>query len=178
MKNKIWEAKFEDRNIRIINQASIFPFRNREFLEVDGQLVATGKGRLLAEFVIIKALVEFSGVTRQVEVRIAGLKGRFFTTGCHILIDGMLVGGDTEKTLILPNIAEARTRYHHQPRQFIRRFFIRNVLEEGLPFAALMLVFITPQSLVGGLFFFVLGLIGFGFSIAWMNWRSLRPALQ
>ncbi|MFZ4985066.1 MAG: hypothetical protein ACOYLF_06355 [Blastocatellia bacterium] len=178
MKNKIWEAEFEGRNIRITNRASMFPFHNRECLEVDDQLVATGKARLLAEFVIIKALVEFSGVTRQVEVRIAGLKGRFFTTGCHILIDGMLVGGDTERTLILPDIAEARTRYLHQPRQFIRRFFIRNVLEEGLPFAALMLLITTPQSVVEGLFFFVCGLIGFGLTIAWMNWRSLRPALQ
>ncbi len=184
MKDRIWEFEYEGRHLRVTNRFSFFPLRSEELLEVDGQVVATGKGGLLSEFAIIEARVDFAGVERQVEIRIAPKRQapwRLWTMGCHILIDGVLVGGDTSATLVLPELAElvkARTSYREQPRQFIWRLLVRSIVFEGLPFALLMLALNTPDSLSEALVYLVFNAIPFGSLTAWMSWRSLRSTLQ
>jgi hypothetical protein len=178
MKDKIWEIEFGGRQIRVINRFSIFPPRHGEYLEVDGQLVAKGNGGLLSEFAIIVAQVDFAGVERQVEVRIAEVKRRFCRVGCHILIDGQLVGGDTSEILLLPELDHARQSHREHPRQFFHKFIIRHFIGEGFPLALLISLISKPHSLLEGLVLFSVTMCLAGSFFAWMTWRSLKPALK
>lgn len=178
MKDKTWEVEFEGRQLRVTNRHSLFPPRTGEYLEVDGQLVATGSCSWLSEFSVIEAQLSFAGTERKVEVQIAPIKGKLFTMGCHILIDGTLIGGDAGSSLVIPELTQARASYRADSRQFIRQLFTRHLLAEGLPFALLMLVITKPASFVEGAMVLLLTTITFGALTGWMTWRSLRTAVQ
>ena len=180
MKDKTWEVEFEGRQLRVTNRHSLFPPRTGEYLEVDGQLVATGSCSWLSEFSLIEVQLSFAGIERQVEVYIAPIKGKLFTMGCHILIDGTLIGGDTESTLVIPDLAQARASYLTNPRRFIRRLFTSHVISGSLMVALLLVDFTKLASIVDWLtaiLIVAISSIALGSLTGWIEWRSLRDRL-
>ena len=174
MKDKIWELEFEGRQIRVTNCFTLLPPRSAEILEVDGQLVARGKGGFMSEYSIIETRVDFAGVERQIEVQIAPVQGKLWAVGCKILIDGELVGGDTTATLLIPDLRQDRAEYQANPRRFVRQLVRRKLLIESLPLALAMLIIYQPTSLVQGVVLLLINIIIFGLLTGWHAWYSFR----
>lgn len=105
MKDKVWEIDFDGHKIKAINKFSFFPPCTSEILEIDGVVIEHTKGSLCRSYQTIIAKHYFSGVEREIEVRIAQKWGSL-RTGCQVLIDGDLVGGD--KAIQYPDPEEAK----------------------------------------------------------------------
>ncbi|MFM8392320.1 MAG: hypothetical protein ACKOB4_00145 [Acidobacteriota bacterium] len=174
MKDKIWEVEFEGRLIRVTNRFSILPPRTAEILEVDGQVVARGKGGFLSEYSIIEARIDFAGVERQIEVQIAPLRGKSWAVGCYILIDGRLVGGDTTATLLIPDLQHARAAYQADPRRFLRQLVLRRFLNEILPLAIAVLIIYWPTTIMQGMVYLLINILIIGLLSGWHAWHSFR----
>jgi hypothetical protein len=174
MKDKIWEVEFEGRQIRVTNRFTLFPPRSAEILEVDGQFVAQGKGGFLSEYSIIETRIDVAGVEKQIEVRLAPVRGRTWAVGCHILIDGVLVGGDTTATLLIPDLHKARAEYQANPRRFVRQLVQRKFLIEILPLALAMLIIYQPKSIMQGVELLLINILIFGLLTGWQSWHSFR----
>jgi len=174
MKDKIWEVEFEGRQLRVTNRFSLLPPRTAEILEVDGQVVARGKGGFMSEYSIIEARIDFAGVVRQVEIQIAPLQGKSWAVGCHVFIDGRLVGGDTTATLLIPDLKNARAAYQADPRRFVRQLVLRHFLIEILPFALVMLIVYWPTTIMQGMVYLLINILIIGLLTGWQAWHSFR----
>lgn len=174
MKNKTWDVDYGGRRIRVINRISILPPRTSEAMEVDGAIVAEGKGGFLRTFAILKADVDFNGVRKQVEARIAQKVGSA-KTGCHILVDRELVGGDLEAKLSMPDPDTAKKQYAQGATRYL---LTTGLLGYGLPFALLMTMFNRPESMSALIIQFLVQFFGFGLLMGWFMWRSIKSQAE
>jgi hypothetical protein len=174
MKDKIWDIEHGGRRIRVINRISILPPRTSEALEIDGKLVAENQGNLLRMFSILGAEVEFHGTRKQVEARIAQKVG-IPRTGCHILVNDELVGGDIETSLALPDLDAAKKQYAQGATRYI---LTSGLFGYGLPFALLMTIFNRPESTTGLIIGFLIQFFGFGLAMGWVMWRSIKSRAE
>ncbi len=174
MKDKVWELTYEGRLIRAVNRCSLFPPRTSERLEVDGEVIDQNNGGFLRMFSILRGTVDFAGVKRVVEARIAS-KRSGLSTGCHILVDDVLVGGDTRRTLQIPD-AELAQR---QLKKGVLAYLVKTgFLLYGLPFAIGMTLFNQPENVLIGSVIFAFYILFFGGIMGWLSWRSLQSQAQ
>jgi len=174
MSDKSWETEHCGRRIRITNRLSFLPPHTSEVLEVDGAVVKENKGSFLRMFSVLESDVEFAGVKKHVEARIAQ-KVNGFRTGCHILVDGKLVGGDTKVQLNMPDLETAKNQYAHGPVRYIAR---NGLLSYGLPFAFLMTFFNTPETMTATIVTFTMHLVLFGVGMGWFMWQTLKSRVE
>lgn len=174
MSDKIWEVDHQGRRIRVTNRISFVPPRTSEVLEVDGTIVKENKGSFLHMFSILESDVEFGGTKKHVEVQIAQKVGGF-QTGCHILVNDELVGGDTGVQLNVPDLETAKKQYAQGAFRYITRI---GLLKYGLPFAALMTLFNRPETMTDMTIAFTKYLVVFGGGMGWFMWRSLKSRVE
>ncbi|MDR4469864.1 MAG: hypothetical protein MRJ68_16465 [Nitrospira sp.] len=174
MRDKSWEAEHCGRRIRITNRLSFLPPHTSEVLEVDGVVVKENKGGFLRMFSVLERDVEFAGVKKHVEARIAQKVGSY-RTGCHILVDGVLVGGDIGVQLNLPDLEAAKKLYVQGAVRYITR---AGLLTYGLPFALLMTLFNAPETVTDTIVTFTTHLVLFGGGMGWFMWQSLKSRVE
>ena len=170
MKDKVWEFTYEGRFIRAVNRCSLFPPRTSDRLEVDGEVIDQNNGGFLRLFSVLRGTVDFAGVKRVVEARIAA-KRNGLSTGCHIFVDDALVGGDKRRTLQIPDAELAQK----QLKKGVLAYLVKTgFLLYGLPFAIGMTLFNQPDNLLIGSLIFVFYILFFGGIMGWLSWRSLK----
>jgi len=109
MKDRIWEADYRGRTLRVVNRWALRPPRMNETLEVEGREVAARRGGFVRLRATLRAAVGLEGTTRRDEARIAQRAGSP-RTGCHVLADGELVGGEVGNRLQYPVPEIARSQ--------------------------------------------------------------------
>lgn len=174
MRDKSWETEHCGRRIRITNRLSFIPTHTSEVLEVDGAVVKENKGSFLRMFSVLESDVEFAGVKKHVEARIAQKVGSLLM-GCHILVNGELVGGDVGVQLNLPDLEAAKKLYAQGAVQYITRTGLPSY---GLPFALLMTLFNTPETMTATIVTFTTHLVLFGGGMGWFMWQSLKARVE
>lgn len=170
MKDKVWETQYEGKTLRVTNRVSFFPPRTSEHLQVDGETVNENRGGFLRMNSTLRTQLDLGGSTKQIEVRIAQKEGSL-QTGCHILVDGVIVGGDIDNKLKYPDPGVAKALYAQGPARFI---IMTGFLRYGLPFAITMAFLGTPAGLLATVVTFAAQLVFFGGAMGWFMWRSLE----
>ncbi len=168
MKDKIWEVKFNNSVIKVINKVSLFPPKTSEMLVVDGNLIKQVSGRFFSSISVFNANYTFDNVEKQIEVRIA-LKTGSLRTGAQIYVDGEFVGGDAR--IQCPNPYEMMRQYKlGYPRYFVTTGLIR----DGLPFAIFMTLFNLTDLTLTTLWRFLFHMIFFGGFMSYLSWREIK----
>ncbi len=170
MKDKVWEIDFDGHKIKAINKCSFFPPRTSEVLEIDGVVIEHTKGNLFKFYTTIVAKHYFSGVEREVEVRIAQKRGSL-RTGCQVLIDGDLVGGD--KAIQYPDPEEAKEQLE---KGYLQYFLSVGLLCYGLPFAITMSFLDRSYPIATIALKFAFHALFFGGIMSYFYWRSMKSS--
>lgn len=175
MKDQTWQVEHRGRVIRATNRFSLFPPRTSEVLEMDGVVMAQHQGGFFRTDSILDANVEWDGVSRHVQARIGPKRAANIFPGCHILVDGVRVGGDAAVELRIPDLQEAH-RLHAQGA--LRYMVVKGLLQYGLPFGFFMSLLRWPgwgeESWAQWVSGFVFHALAFGAVIGWLEWRSLK----
>lgn len=174
MKPKHWSVEHEGHLIRATNQHLLWPPFTRERLEVDGVTVAEGKLGAVSHFATLSARVELAGRPRHVEARLGNKLGRL-VTGCHLLVDGELIGGDADEEIDHPTPEQAREEFEGG---FVGTLLGGRMLMTGLPYGAVVVLFQRPPTAFLALVDFALLTVMFGGSMCWVYWRSLRQQVE
>ena len=171
MKDKTWSVEYRGHSIRAINKLSFFPLKTSELLEIDGVLIKEVKGSMFRLNSTIFAKHNFSGEEHEVEIRIALKKGGA-GTGCQILIDGELIGGDEAIQYPDPRLAEGQIK-----KGFVRYFLTNGLLNFGVPFGVLMALInkVDPISTMAWKFAF--HAIFFGLAMSYFSWRGIKSRI-
>jgi len=173
MKANEWTATVDGHEIRATNHYTFLPPRTHETLEIDGTEVARGHLGWFALFSSLNVRAEISGRSRHIEARL-GQKLPGFFVGCHILVDGALVGGDVDIAIGAPDKDQAIEEH----RGGIAGLAIGRILAFGLPYAVMMSFLDPPDDpawLIGRFLGFALM---FGGGMAAIYWRSLRAQIR
>jgi hypothetical protein len=173
MRDKVWQLEHGGRRVRVTNRVSLLPPRTSEALQIDDEVAAENHGNVLRTFSVLGCDAEFAGMKKRVEARIARKAGGF-GTGCHILVDGELVGGDVWAKLALPDLEAARKQYQRGAARFIVQ---TGLLTYGLPFAILMIFFNAPGTVAAAILAFLMHLLLFGGAMGWFMWLTVKSRI-
>lgn len=168
MGTKTWAAEIEGNEILVTNYYSLLKWETCESLEVNGKLVQQRKGSLFRTSSYLTSTITTTSGERTLGVLI-GMLG--FGARCHILLDDVLVAGDTDTNLNIPTIQEWKEIKAAGISKFILR---RGIVAMGLPYAALMTLFGSGDlELLGKVAMFVFYLLFFGVSMGYSQWWSI-----
>lgn len=172
MKDKVWEVDFDGHKIRAINKISIFPPRTSEVLEVDDTVIKHVKGSFFRMHSTIKTTYDFSGVERKVEARMAQKTGSV-RTGCQVLIDGDLVGGDD--VIQYPDPEKDKKQFE---KGYLRYFLTVGLLNYGLPYAIMMLFLGGDKPAITIFWMFAFHALFVGGVVSYVTWRGIKSRVS
>ena len=155
------------------NAWTLLPPRTLERLEVDGVAVAEGRLGWTGSFATLSARVDLGGRSRHLEARLA--QAGAFSIGCHVLVDGELVGGDVHSDIVHPTPERAR-ELHEQG--FLGMLLSGSLLRYGLPYAFVMTLLQRPDTAAGALGQFAALMLMFGIPMSWLEWRSICQQIE
>lgn len=120
---KQWKTQWDGHPIRVEHDDAWGKGETRIF--VDGVRVHRAEGNIWNEPDSCESEFEDENGTHRIKVKISSALMR---ERCHIFIDGELIGGDTDKKLILPAAPETRLALSKQKKQLQRELFFRAVV--------------------------------------------------
>jgi hypothetical protein len=168
--NKVWELEYQGHKIKVIDKFSLFTLKTSEYLEIDGKIVAKNKGSNMRTISTLVHKIDINGKETFIEARIA-LKTYGSSTGCHILINGDLVGGDKKSKI---QFTDHETSKRILEKGFARFFLTTGLLRFGLPFAILITLVIRGETITEIVWRFTFNALLFGVFIAYIQWRGLK----
>jgi len=168
MGTKSWTADYQGHRITVRNHFQWLPMKTWESLEISGRPEIRQAGGLFRGAAIMFAPLDTDAGAVRLEVRLAQVVGGV-RTGCHILVDGKLIGGDTDKEL---NYPDPRTWEAVRARGLLRFLAIRGVARMGVPFALVMMLTNRNATISVRLVVFVLQALFFGTVMGYLFWRS------
>lgn len=159
MSARSWTVEFEGQRITVTNHIRWFPPKTWETLSVDDTVHVRNDGSLFRMAETLYARVRSSRGPGLLEARIGQLAGRF-RMGCHIFVDGELIGGDVDGKLFYPDPKQ----WESLEKQGLAKFLLlRGILAMGVPYALAMVVFTRrPGTLAENAVAFVFYALFFG----------------
>ncbi len=171
MINKAWELEYQGHKIKVTDKFRLLTLQTSECLEIDGKIVAENKGfGSRKTFSTLFHKIDINGKETFIEAHIS-LKTYRSSTGCHIFINGDLVGGDKKSKILFTNYETSKRILE---KGFVRFFFTTGLLRFGLPFAFLMTLFYIGDTITEIVWRFTFYALLFGVSIAYIQWRGLE----
>jgi hypothetical protein len=168
MGTKTWSANYQGHRIVVTNHFQWFPMRTWECLHLPGQPVQRSDGSVFPTSATVFGWLDAASGKVLVEARIGHVVGGL-RAGCHILVDGVLIGGDVDKKL-----------NHHDPKSWnetrekgvVRFLATRGLLGMGLPFALMMMFINDTGEGIARLLLFVFHAVFFGGAMGLFFWRA------
>ncbi len=170
MINKVWELEYQGHKIKVTDKFSILTLKTSEYLEIDGKIVAENKGSKRRSFSTLVHKIDINGKEAFVEAHIS-LKTYGTSTGCHIFINGDLVGGDKESKILFTNYETSKKIFE---KGFVRFFFTTGLLRFGIPVAIPMILITRGNTITEIVRRFTFYALLFGVFIAYIQWRDLK----
>lgn len=170
MGTRTWVADYQGQRIVVTSHMKWFPMKVWECLQLPGQKERRQDGSLLRMSATMFGELETNEGPAFVEVRFAQLVGSL-RSGCHIFINGALVGGDVDKKINYPD----PSAWEEIRRRGMLRFIAeRGVLRMGLPYAFLMILMNQNASGWGKVVQFAFYALGFGGIMGALSWRTAK----
>lgn len=170
MISKVWELEYQGHKIKVTEKLSILMLKTSEYLEIDGKIVAETKGSNRRTISTLVHKIDINGNETLVEARIA-LKKYSPSTGCHILINGDIVGGDKKSKILFTDHETSKRIFE---KGFARFFLTTGLFRFGLPIAILITLVIRGETITEIVWRFTFYALLFGVFIAFIQWRDLK----
>ena len=168
MGTSTWTANYKGHRITVRNHIQWFPPKTWESVDVDDKPAVRHDGSLFRAAATLFAQLGTGAAPALLEVRIAQVVGST-RAGCHILVDGELVGGDTDKKL---RFADPREWETVRKRGLLAFLAVRGVLAMGVPFGVMMVLANRTATLSARILIFVIDALFFGLAMGYVFWRT------
>ncbi len=124
-KKKSWSTRWKGHTIVVENWFD-WRLRNGENAFVDGDLVCEHRSSWNTRSVVLEAEIHDESGWHQLKIYLGSANG--FSIDCHIYVNDELVGGDTDKKLILPAASAQALSIAEQRKQLKHELFYRAVV--------------------------------------------------
>lgn len=170
MGTRTWVADYQGQRIVVTSHMKWFPPKTWECLQLPGQKERRQDGSLLRMSATMFGELGTNEGPALVEVRFAQVIGSL-RSGCHIFVNGALVGGDVDKAINYPD----PSAWEETRRRGMLRFVAqRGVLRMGFPYAFLMILVNQSSSSWGKIGQFAFYALGFGGIMGFISWRMVQ----
>lgn len=170
MKQKSFETRYKNKQIRIESKRINFPPKIVETCYIDGVQVGRNISSVFRQFYTTRFVAVIDGMNQEIELRMSA-KPYLLKSGHQILVDGDFVGGDIN--LQFPDPKDVDEWFK---KGYLNFFLKHGLLQFGIPIGILITVLTHPATISKTIFMLVLNATFTGFVQSMTQWRELKRA--